>query len=101
MKRTKVTVVKVHKLKLKSYQRYLYLNPIEGVLISYNNTNKFPHSPNYIIKLSEIKEVKLMMDEVKWFFKKGQYYFKVLTSSKTCIFYQNNLDMINFLVAEI
>jgi hypothetical protein len=70
LKRLKGKLFKVHKLKLKSYPRYLYLNPIDGVLISYNNTNKFPHSPNYIIKLDEIKEVKILMEH-KWFFKKS------------------------------
>jgi hypothetical protein len=43
LKRVKVKLKKVHILKLSSYQRYIYINPIEGVLISYNGLNKFPH----------------------------------------------------------
>jgi hypothetical protein len=54
LKRIKGKLNKVHRLKLSSYARYIYINPIEGVLISYNSVNKFPHQPNYIIKLSEI-----------------------------------------------
>ena len=73
LKRVKGRLNKVHKLKLNSYPRYLYLNPVDGVLISYENTNKFPHSPNYIIKLDEIRQVKILMEH-KWYFKKGQYY---------------------------
>lgn len=49
--------MKVHRLKINSYYRYIYLNPIEGVLISYNNINKFPHDHNYIVKLNEILDV--------------------------------------------
>jgi len=40
---------KVHTTGLSNYSRYLYLNPIEGVLISYKNVNKFPHAQNYIV----------------------------------------------------
>lgn len=86
LKRVKGKVYKVHRLKLKSYSRYLYLNPIEGVLISYYNTNKFPHSPNYIVKLTEIKEHKSLLEN-KWFFKNGQYYFRVSTEQKQYVFY--------------
>ena len=70
LKRLKGKLNKVHKLKLNSYSRYLYLNPIDGVLISYENTLKFPHSPNYVIKLDDIKEIKILMEH-KWYFKKG------------------------------
>lgn len=48
---------KMHITKLSKYQRYIYLNPIEGVLISYKNTNKFPHAPNYIINLNNIQRL--------------------------------------------
>ena len=34
---------KMHRTKLTKYQRFIYLNPIEGVLISYKTANKFPH----------------------------------------------------------
>ena len=47
----------MHITKLSKYQRYIYLNPIEGVLISYKNTNKFPHAPNYIINLNNIQRL--------------------------------------------
>lgn len=43
LKRIKGKIQKVHRLKIKSYSRYFYLNPIEGVLISYTSVNKFPH----------------------------------------------------------
>ena len=62
LKRVKGKLYKVQRMKLTSYSRYLYLNPIEGVLISYYNTNKFPHSPNYIIKLDDITEIKVLME---------------------------------------
>lgn len=35
IKRVKGRLNKVHRLKLNSYQRYIYINPIEGVFISY------------------------------------------------------------------
>lgn len=54
LKRVKGCLMKVHRLKLSSYQRYIYINPIEGVLVSYYGPNKFPISPNYILKLNEI-----------------------------------------------
>lgn len=56
VKRVKGTIKKVHRTGLKTYSRYIYVNPIEGVLISYENQNKFPHSPSYMIKLNEISE---------------------------------------------
>ena len=62
LKRIKGKLLKVHALRLNSYSRYLYINPIEGVLISYNSANKFPLSPNYIIKLNEITDLRLMQD---------------------------------------
>ena len=40
--RLKGVLFKMHRLKLSHYPRYLYLNPIEGVLISYKSQQKFP-----------------------------------------------------------
>jgi hypothetical protein len=37
LKRLKGTVKKVHKLGMSTYSRFLYVNPIEGVLISYHS----------------------------------------------------------------
>jgi len=50
--RIKGHIHKVHASRLSRYMRYLYLNPIEGVLISYKTVNKFPHIPNVIIYLN-------------------------------------------------
>jgi hypothetical protein len=100
LKRIKGYLNKVHRMKLSSYPRYLYLNPIEGVLISYNSINKFPHSPNYIIKLNEIIELKMVSGNA-WYTKKGRYYFSIKTLSLQSIFYLNNLDLINFWMNEI
>ena len=33
----------MQKMKINHYPRYLYVNPIEGKIISYDNLNKFPH----------------------------------------------------------
>lgn len=35
--RFKGTIQKMHRLRLSTNQRYLYLNPIEGILISYKS----------------------------------------------------------------
>lgn len=35
IKRLKGTVKKVHRLGMNTYSRFLYVNPIEGVLVSY------------------------------------------------------------------
>jgi hypothetical protein len=88
VKRVKGNIKKVHRTGLKTYNRYLYVNPIEGVLISYENQNKFPHSPSYMIKLNEIKECGVMFENKnsKWFFKKGFYYFIVRSENKTSWF---------------
>ena len=64
----------MHKLRLTSYPRYVYVNPVEGILITYKSPNKFPHSHNEIVKLNAIKQAKILLDS-EWFFKKGQYYF--------------------------
>ena len=50
--RLKGLVRKMHGLKLTKYTRYLYLNPIEGVLITYKTANKFPHQPHTITYLN-------------------------------------------------
>ena len=98
IKRLKGTVRKVHRLGMNSYARFLYVNPIEGVLISYQSQNKFPHQPSYIIKLNEIKECGVLLEErqSKWFFKKGQYYFVVRSDNKTSYFYLDNLDLASY-----
>ena len=41
--RVKGHINKMHITKLVHYSRLIYLNPIEGVLISYKTANKFPH----------------------------------------------------------
>ena len=64
----------MHKLRLTSYSRYIYLNPIEGIMITYKGAHKFPHSHNEIIKLNTIRDSKILLDN-EWFFKKGFYYF--------------------------
>jgi len=98
IKRLKGTVKKVHRTGLQTYLRFLYVNPTEGVLISYQNQSKFPHSPSYIIKLNEIKECGVLFEEKqsKWFFKKGQYYFIVRSDNKTSYFCNDNLDLVNY-----
>ena len=50
------------------------MNPVEGVFISYHNVNKFPISPNYILKLSDIINSSFI-SEPSWFKKKSNYYF--------------------------
>ena len=91
---------KVHRLKLNSYQRYIYINPVEGVFISYHNANKFPLSPNYILKLSDILDAS-MIQEASWYKKKGNYYFQVKTQNQKSIFYLDNRDLANFWINEI
>ena len=91
---------KMHKMKLTNYPRYVYLNPIEGKLVSYKTVAKFPHSPNYIMNLNEIVELQVMTSS-KWFFQKGQYYFKVSTKRRTSIFFDDNLEVIQFWVMRI
>jgi hypothetical protein len=80
LKRVKGSLMKVHRLKLSSYQRYIYINPIEGVLVSYHGPNKFPISPNYILKLNEILDSKIISEE-SWYQKRNNYYFHVKTAS--------------------
>lgn len=103
VKRLKGTIKKVHRTGLKTYSRYIYVNPIEGVLISYESQNKFPHSPSYMIKLNEISECGVVFEnkQSKWFFKKGNYYFIVRSESKTSWFCYENLDLVNYWTREI
>jgi hypothetical protein len=60
LKKVKGKLYKVHRLKLNSYSRYIYINPIEGVLISYHSANKFPLNHNYIMKLNEITDLRIL-----------------------------------------
>lgn len=41
--RLKGMLTKFHATRLTTYPRYLHLNPIEGVLITYKTVNKYPH----------------------------------------------------------
>jgi hypothetical protein len=74
LKRVKGKVRKVKNIKFITSFRYLYLNPIEGVLIIYKHTNHFPHKPHHILKLLDIDVVELMLEN-KWYFGNGFYYF--------------------------
>lgn len=93
LKRVKGRLNKVHRLKLNSYQRYIYINPVEGVFISYHNVGKFPISPNYILKLSDIQQAGLINDP-SWYQKRGNYYFQVKTAAQKSIFFLDNLDLV-------
>lgn len=103
LKRLKGTVKKVHRLGMNNYSRLLYLNPIEGVLISYHSQAKFPHSPSYMIKLNEIRECGVLLDDkqARWFFKKNFFYFIVRSDSKTSYFFLEDLPAVSHWVAEI
>lgn len=61
---------------------------------------KFPISPNYILKLSDIIDAKLIQDP-SWYKKKNNYYFQVKTASQKSIFFLDNLDLARFWVNEI
>lgn len=98
--RIKGHLQKMHRTKLTKYPRFIYLNPIEGVLISYKTAQKFPHQPNIIIHLNQITQLEFMR-ETKWYFNRGQYYMKVVTPVKEQIFFEDNLDVINFWVRQI
>ena len=95
--RVKGHINKMHITKLVHYSRLIYLNPIEGVLISYKTANKFPHQPNNIMNLNEITTLEFMR-EAKWYFTQGCYYMQVATEKKKQVFYDDNLDVINFWV---
>ena len=57
-------------MKINHYPRFLYINPIEGKIISYDSINKFPHEPNYMLNLNEITRCEHMTKR-KWWFRKG------------------------------
>lgn len=97
MIRLKGLMQKMHGTKLTKYSRYLYLNPIEGVLINYKTANKFPHMPHTITYLNQITSVEFLR-ETKWYFSRGQYYMRVSTAEKSQIFFGDNLDVVNFWV---
>ncbi len=80
--RLKGHLIKLHVTKLTKYQRFIYLNPIEGVLISYKTANKFPHDPCNIMHLNQITTLEFMR-ETKWYHARGCYYMKVATEDKT------------------
>ena len=63
LKLLKGTINKVHRLGMNSYLRFIYVNPIEGLLYSFQNLTKFPNSPSYKIKLNDIRECSLLVDE--------------------------------------
>mgnify|MGYP007082950154 CR=1 FL=1 len=67
---------KMHGTRLTRYVRFIYLNPIEGVLISYKTANKFPHQPHNIMHLNQITTLEFMK-ETKWYFSPGRYYMRV------------------------
>ena len=98
--RLRGSMQKMHRSKLTKYMRYIYLNPIEGVLISYKTANKFPHMPYHIVHLNQIKTVEFMR-ETKWYFSRSHYYMKIESADKTSIFYDDNLDVVNFWVRQI
>ena len=78
--RLRGTLLKMHVLKLTKYPRLIYLNPIEGVLITYKTANKFPHQPHNIMSLNQITTLEFML-ETKWYFSRGCYYIKIATKS--------------------
>jgi len=41
------------------------------------------------------------MKDVRWYFTRGCYYFSVKTESKTLVFFDDNLDVVNFWVTQI
>ena len=98
--RLRGTLLKMHVLKLTKYPRLLYLNPIEGVLITYKTANKFPHQPNYVMCLNQVTTLEFML-ETKWYFSRGCYYMQIATKDKTQVFLADNLDVINFWVNQI
>jgi len=50
-----------------------------------------------MINLQDITLIEFMR-ESRWFFKNGFYYFRIVASDKENIFYDNNLDMVNFAI---
>ena len=98
--RLKGFLFKMHRLKLSHYARYLYLNPIEGVLISYKSQQKFPQQPNVIIPLKDIVVLEFMRDS-KWYFSRNCYYLKIETTEKESVFFDDNLDVVMFWLRQI
>lgn len=88
---------------MNSYTRYILVDPVEGVLISYQSESKYPHTPSYIIKLNEIKECGVLLEErqSKWFFKRDQFYFIVRSDAKTSYFFLDKLELAQFWTQEI
>jgi hypothetical protein len=93
--RMKGHLFKMGNMKLTNYPRYFYLNPIEGKLVSYKTANLFPHKPNYIINLGDITELEFLKTS-QWYFNKGNYYFKIVTKDSSEVFFDDNLDVVQF-----
>lgn len=91
---------KMHRSKLTKYLRFIYLNPVEGVLISFKAAHKFPHQPHNIIHLNSVTKIELMRKS-KWYFSRGFHYMRVVTPEKTQIFFDDNLDVVSFWVNQI
>jgi hypothetical protein len=53
-----------------------------------------------MINLQDITLIEFMR-ESRWFFKNGFYYFRITAPDKEIIFYDNNLDMVNFTITQI
>ena len=98
--RLRGTLTKMHITKLTKYPRLLYLNPIGGVLTFYKTVSKFPHQHHFVIHLDTITTLEFMR-ETKWYFSRGCYYIKIATKDKTVVFFDDNLDVINFWVNQI
>jgi len=95
--RLRGTLTKMHATKLTKYPRFIYLNPIGGVLTFYKTVSKFPHQHDYVIHLDTITTLEFMR-ETKWYFSRGFYYLKIANKDKTVVFFDDNLDVINFWV---
>lgn len=94
-------VRKVKGIKFITTFRHLYLNPIEGVVITYRHSNQFPHKPHSIMKLLDIKSCEVLSDN-KWYFGQNFYYFQLRTNSgpkKT--YFTENKQCCEFWVDEI
>ena len=98
--RLKGNLTKVHVTKLTSYQRFIYLNPIEGVLTAYRTADRFPHDPHMIMHLNQITTLEFMR-ESKWYHTRGYYYMEVATEDQSLVFMGDNLDLIMFWISQI
>lgn len=87
-------------MKVSNALRYLYLNPIEGVLISYKNANQFPHRPNLIIQLKTLQNLEYLQDR-KWYLSNDFHYFSFTTNEKDHIYFDSSLDVVLFWVRQI